>query len=97
MNICERLVVMSDKSHIDAQDLPRDVLSAYIENSSCDVFPHSELPLKARLESLEKEIIQSAMRRYKTQSRAAAALGINQATVARKLKRHRLAKSVSAD
>jgi PAS domain S-box-containing protein len=97
MNICERLVVMSDKSLIDTQDLPRDVLSGYIDNSSCDVFSHSELPLKVRLESLEKEIILSAMRRYKTQSRAAAALGINQATVARKLKRHRLAKRVSAD
>jgi transcriptional regulator with PAS, ATPase and Fis domain len=97
MNICERLVVMSDKARIDAEDLPGDVLSSYTESASSNAFTTAELPLKDRLDAVEKEILHSAMRRYKTQSRAAAALGINQATVARKLKKHRLAKPVSAD
>ena len=90
MNICERLVVMSDKARVDAEDLPGDVLSSYIENASSDAFTSGELPLKDRLDAVEKEILRNAMQTYGTQSRAAAALGVNQATIARKLKRHGL-------
>ncbi|HDR15968.1 MAG TPA: PAS domain-containing protein, partial [Desulfobacteraceae bacterium] len=97
MNICERLVVMSDKSRIDAEDLPGDVLICYTNNSSSNTFSDSELPLKNRLNAVEKEILRNAMMRHGTQSRAAAALGVNQATIARKLKRHRIANTFFAD
>jgi len=90
MNICERLVVMSDKARVDAEDLPGDVLSSYIENASSDAFTCGELPLKDRLSAVEKEILRNTMQNYRTQSRAATALGVNQATIARKLKRHGL-------
>jgi transcriptional regulator with PAS, ATPase and Fis domain len=90
MNICERLVVMSDKARIDAEDLPGDVLFSYNENAPSDASTTAELPLKDRLDALEKEILRNTMQTYGTQSRAATALGVNQATVARKLKRHGL-------
>ena len=90
MNICERLVVMSDRSRIDAEDLPGDVLSGYIKTSSPDTLADSNLTLKNRMYAVEKEILRNAMHRYGTQSRAASVLGVNQATIARKLKRYNI-------
>jgi DNA-binding NtrC family response regulator len=97
MNLCERLVVMSDKSRIDAEDLFCDVLAGYTEDISSNALAVTELSLKDRLDSMEKEILRNAMMRHGTQSRAAAALGVNQATIARKLKRHRIRNTSFAD
>lgn len=90
MNICERLVVMSESNHIDAEDLPGDILASYMESSGMKPVHRRGGTLTERLNALEKEILQEEMARWGTQCKTAASLGVNQATIARKLKKHGL-------
>lgn len=88
MNICERLVVMAESSRIDVEDLPTVITdrlgsrNAYtmdeVENG--DTLPHT-------MAAIERQLIHQALEKYGTQAKAAKALGINQSTIARKLKR----------
>lgn len=90
MNICERLVVMSETELIDLPDLPAQVGT---RNDSLD-FSNLNWPaglsLQDALERVEKSILETARQRFSNQTEVAAALGVNQSTIARKLKRHGL-------
>ena len=90
MNICERLVVMSDTELIGLADLP-----AQIGNHAADSQTHlnklpSGLSLTETLERVERELLEKARAQYRNQSEIAAALGVNQSTIARKLKKYHL-------
>jgi PAS domain S-box-containing protein len=88
MNLCERLVVMSEVELIDVADLPRDVV-ARSEKSAGAVAPlPEELTLAQALESTERAMLVEARRRHGNQTRMAEALGVDQSTVARKLKKY---------
>jgi PAS domain S-box-containing protein len=88
MNLCERLVVMSEAELIDVADLPRDVV-ARSEKSATAVAPlPEELTLAQALESTERAMLVEARRRHGNQTRMAEALGVDQSTVARKLKKY---------
>ena len=90
MNICERLVVMSLTETIDLPDLPDQVATG---TDSLD-FRNIDWPegttLQHTLDQVEKNILQQALQRFPNQTEIAEALGVNQSTVARKLKRHGL-------
>ena len=90
MNICERLVVMSDTELIGLSDLPQQVRSEV----TSDGLPLNRLPqglsLQQTLDHVEKELLSQARSRCGNQTEIAAALGINQSTVARKLRKHGL-------
>ncbi len=91
MNICERLVVMADTEVIDLQDLP-----AQISQHAIPQAPHmvstlpANLSLTETLDRIEKQILEQAQTTHRNQWDIAKALGINQSTVARKLKKHKL-------
>lgn len=90
MNICERLVVMTDTELIDIEDLPSDVggtphVSAMIENGGMEGGS-----LQEALDAVEKTFLSKAMAKYGNQSKAASVLGVNQSTIARKMKKHGL-------
>ncbi len=88
INICERLVVMTDTTTIDLEDLPSDI-SACTETEGFQVrgWPaNTTLPLA--LEKVEKTLLLEAAKRYGNQYLMAEALGVNQSTIARKLKKH---------
>jgi transcriptional regulator with PAS, ATPase and Fis domain len=90
MNICERLVVMSETELIDVADLPAQVAGA-----SQSVLPEEmewpdSISLQEALESVERNLLVRARDRYRNQAGIAAALGVNQSTIARKLKRYNL-------
>lgn len=89
MNLCERLVVMSDEEVIDVGDLPHDVASgAAIES----LIPRESWPeamsMVQILESVEKRVLCEARKRHRKQEEIAAALGMSQPTVARKLQKY---------
>ncbi len=85
VNICERLVVMSSSGKISYTDLPASVIASQgMEKSDMDMWEKS-MTLKEMTDQFEKRMIQKAMKKFGTQAAAAAALGLNQSTVGRKL------------
>ncbi|MCK4622813.1 MAG: sigma 54-interacting transcriptional regulator [Desulfuromonadales bacterium] len=90
MNICERLVVMSETELVDLPDLPAQIIS-HSENLDISNLDWPEgMTLQQTLDRVEKSILIKARERFRNQMEAAAALGVNQSTIARKLKRHGL-------
>jgi PAS domain S-box-containing protein len=90
MNVCERLVVMSDTEVIDVGDLPPDVVAA-TSSGALPVAPAAladETTLEEALERTERAVLLRARQRHGNQTDMARALGVNQSTVARKLKRY---------
>jgi PAS domain S-box-containing protein len=90
MNICERLVVMADTEVLDLSDLPIQVTSHTTDNRlTIDHLP-AGTSLQEALDRVEKELLKKAQQQFKNQTDIAAALKVNQSTIARKLKKHRL-------
>jgi TyrR family helix-turn-helix protein len=92
MNICERLVVMSETELIDLQDLPGDIGGAGKARADAAVQLDDEMPLAKALEKVEKSILERAYEKYRNQYKVAALLGVTQATIARKLKKYGIKK-----
>lgn len=85
VNLIERLVVTSDKKHIALHDLPGFIREQPVSH---DI---NGLPnLQEALDELEKEILQKAYKLYNNSYKMAEALGVNQSTIIRKLKRHKI-------
>ncbi|WP_224982406.1 sigma 54-interacting transcriptional regulator [Geomonas agri] len=93
MNLCERLVVMSETEVIDLQDLPKQLFGSAAEQpvpqseQALPVWP-ADMTLEQILESVERSLLSDAMKEHGNQYRIAESLGINQSTVARKLKKY---------
>jgi PAS domain S-box-containing protein len=91
MNLCERLVVMSESEVIDLADLPPHLVS---EASRAPAAPAAawdgETTLEEALLRTERAVLLRARERFGSQTEMARALGVNQSTVARKLQRHGL-------
>jgi transcriptional regulator of acetoin/glycerol metabolism len=90
MNLCERLVVMSDTEVIDLADLPPHLVN---DASSAPAVPAAwdgETSLDEALLRTERAVLLRARERFGSQTDMARALGVNQSTVARKLRRHGL-------
>ena len=93
MNLCERLVVMSERNKVDVADLPNAFhpcgrLNAM--NSDALSPDDSAGTLQEILENTEREVLARAIERYGTQTKVSMALGVNQSTIARKLKKYGL-------
>jgi PAS domain S-box-containing protein len=90
MNICERLVVMSESPQIEVEDLPAAITSQLLPQLACGIdMIEDGQTLHQVMADVERRILSEALEKYGTQAKAAAALGINQSTIARKLKRSR--------
>ncbi|MBD1400611.1 sigma 54-interacting transcriptional regulator [Pelobacter sp. M08fum] len=90
MNICERLVVMTETDVIDVDDLPGQIGPVPVPSGSEPCSLPIGLSLKDALEKVEKEILARALCAHHSQLEIAEALGVNQSTIARKLKKHQL-------
>ena len=90
MNICERLVVMSETEVIDLVDLPVQVAGSVKTRLPEEMDWPETVTLQEALETVERNILTKARERYRSQSRIAEVLGVNQSTIARKLKRYGL-------
>ena len=90
MNICERLVVMSETEVIDMVDLPLQVAGSVKTRLPEEMDWPETVTLQEALETVERNILTKARERYRSQSRIADVLGVNQSTIARKLKRYGL-------
>ncbi|WP_319521704.1 sigma 54-interacting transcriptional regulator [uncultured Desulfosarcina sp.] len=88
MNICERLVVMAEAHRIGVDDLPAAITGPLSPQNGCrtEMLEAGET-LPRTMAAIERQLILQALEKYGTQAKAAQALGINQSTIARKLKR----------
>jgi PAS domain S-box-containing protein len=87
-NLCERLVVMSESELIGLADLPADILGQAGKAALAQAEP--QLTLNQTLENTERTLLQEARQRHGNQALMAKALGIDQSTVARKMKKYGL-------
>ncbi|WP_034625467.1 sigma-54 interaction domain-containing protein [Desulfotignum balticum] len=90
INICERLVVMARKPQIEYEDLPGSIREAILSCDTGDTAWHPGLTLSQMVADLEKKMLVRALKKGKTQVNAAGMLGINQSTIARKIKKYGL-------
>lgn len=89
MNICERLVVMSETELIDLKDLPNDIVPR-IDEVTVETTEWMEgMTMQQAINSLERKMLAQSLK-LGNQRRMAAALGVNQSTIARKLEKHGL-------
>lgn len=89
-NLCERIVILSDKLTITSEDLRSFLLHPYPSQS---IFVLNENPrfLSNKRETLEKRLIEETMKEVNgNKSKAAEKLGISRATLYSKLKKYRL-------
>ena len=81
-NLIERLVVMSEARVIEKVDLPSRIITAQRRLNLPEMVPGKDL--KSLVRAFETAMVDRALQRHGTQREAARALGISQASVARK-------------
>jgi PAS domain S-box-containing protein/TyrR family helix-turn-helix protein len=91
MNICERLVVMTETELVDLKDLPSEIVSHREDSTLPTARWQEEMTLQQSLESVERTVLVQAWAHYGNQVKMAATLGVNQSTIARKLKKYGIA------
>lgn len=94
MNLCERLVVMSEGSLIDINHLPAAVLNNGVVNRNTTTLWPPAMSMAQILASVEREVLSLAHKRYGRQCRIAEVLGMSQPTVARKLRHYGIGRFV---
>lgn len=88
MNICERIVVMSESELIEVQDLPGDVVGRD-DNSNLNLLDWQDgKTLQEILDEVEKNVLTEALGRCGNQYKVANALGLSQPTVNRRLRKY---------
>lgn len=87
INLCERLVVMTDREVVQMADLPQEIICTIPQGSQSSMI-NTRKALKAVLEDVEKLMIDQAAKACSTQMEMAEQLGISQASVARKVKKY---------
>jgi len=86
-NIIERLVVVTERERIEAQDLP-DAIVGYRAKETPYSFLFEGSSLKYALDKCESVIIERTIKKYGSQREAAKALKVDQATISRKIKKY---------
>jgi transcriptional regulator with PAS, ATPase and Fis domain len=86
-NLCERLAVMTESELIRLSDLPPEVLGQAAPSPAA--WPLGKgLTLNQILEQTERAVLAEAKRRYGSQTLMGKAQGVNQSTIAKKMKKY---------
>ena len=81
-------IVLEDDEYIDTYHLPPDLIEKY-EGKTEPIEVHRLMPLKEAIESVEKQLMELAIKKNKTTRRAASVLGITQTSFVRKRQRQK--------
>ena len=87
-NLCERLVVMSEGEMIGLEDLPGEILGRAGKGAPASAGEELALSLNQALDRTERTMLLEARQRHGNQAAMAKALGVDQSTIARKMKKH---------
>jgi PAS domain S-box-containing protein len=88
LNVVEYLVVMSRDHIIHLDDLPANLLSRRIRNVEVNI--NKLMPLKEAKEIMEREMVNSALRKFRSTKRVAEALKMDNSTIFRIMKKYNL-------
>lgn len=88
-NLMERLVVTAEGNRIRREDLP-DYIRHSVHSEETAVSVKQLIPIREAVEEVERQIVQLAWKQYKTSRKVARILGINQATVLRKMQKYQI-------
>ncbi len=86
-NLMERLIVTLEGEEISVEDLPAYV-KGEADTGSLNVIVKGIMPLREAVEEVERQIIKHAQEKHETTYDMAEALGVNQSTVVRKIKKY---------
>ena len=86
-NLVERIVITARQNEIQAGDLPEELRSSLIPEKD-RAFSHKGFSLQERLEAFESDLIVQALMLHKTTRKAAAALGVTQSLLMRRIKKY---------
>ncbi|HHX26462.1 MAG TPA: sigma 54-interacting transcriptional regulator, partial [Firmicutes bacterium] len=86
-NLIERLVVTVEGDEIGVEDLPQYIKERDVSCNS-KVIVEGVIPLREAVEEVERQLIKHAQEEHETTYEIAEALGVNQSTVVRKLKKY---------
>ena len=84
-NVIERMMVMTEDAEIQTKHLPFN-----IKNQAFSEDLGEGINLKQSIESTERQLFERALTKYKSTREIAKALNIDQSTVVRKMKKHKL-------
>jgi len=87
INLCERLAVMTETEVIERGDLPADIAARSGPSPDKGSWPEGTTLARA-VEETERALLIRARKQHGSQTRMAEALGVDQSTVARKMKRY---------
>jgi PAS domain S-box-containing protein len=90
INLCERLVITCQGKNIEYEDLPSRLRESVHIRPGDGSSWEGKTSLREEVEGLEKELLAKAKAMYATQEEMARALGVQQSTVARKLRKYGL-------
>ncbi len=90
MNLCERLVVMSETEVIGEGDLPTTLQPQFVPQFVPGKLWQPGQTLAEVVADAERRVLGELCERYVNQGEIASQLGVNQSTIARKLKKHSL-------
>jgi PAS domain S-box-containing protein len=85
-NLVEQLVVLSHNQEIVLEDLPFQIRMGQVEEKF--FIERGGWNLREAIDRLEKESIERALKEFRSQRKAAGPLGMDQSTLARKIKRY---------
>ena len=84
-NLMERMAVLAENKKIEPKDIPQYVRK--LLNTSLSL-QEEELLLRKAIGRVESFMIRKAIQKYSSQRKAARALGVNQSTIARKMRKY---------
>lgn len=90
-NVLERLVVVSTGDYLDVHELP---CKKNMKANTAAIQVGRIIPISEAIEEVEKQLLSNAVEEYGSSRKIAAAVGINQATVLRKMKKYGITKSI---
>jgi len=84
-NLIERMAALAENKKIKSKDIPQYLRKSVNTPLSLQ---EEELPLRKAMERLESFMIRKALEKHSSQRKAARALGVNQSTIARKMRKY---------
>jgi len=91
-NLIERLVVVSVGEYLDVNELPCRKNNAIPDTAAVQVA--RIVPFHEAIEEVEKQILSNAIHEYGSSRKIAAVVGVDQATVLRKMKKYGISKTI---
>nr|WP_202820019.1 sigma 54-interacting transcriptional regulator [Calderihabitans maritimus] len=91
-NLMERLVVLTPGEKITAQMVISELEGLAEQLSTVPLAQKTQENLERAVEKFEKDLIQQALKKYRTYEEASRALGIHRSTLARKIKKYNITK-----